>query len=258
MSDHPPGYEAEQPVDLSKPVAPQLARAGEPAKPGHRPPPADVPAKPPRPPAPSTGTLLPPEAVRRVVTVANIRPRTFKSTVARMLYTGLESRHANVRLWNGVGTTACDGLVVADMPADPYGADWRRQSWNADLLVLPIPDDLEAATAAWWMLDQLEAEGRQDLVLAAIVVAIQTGAQRMLARTIVRNFTARTAGVVRVKLPKGIARADDHARWEPLVSTVSMAVRRPAPASRAAPRRPAAQSQVVQLDSRRQGRAANR
>ncbi|ANN16002.1 hypothetical protein SD37_10350 [Amycolatopsis orientalis] len=253
MSEHPPGYEAEQPVDLSKPVA-------------YRPPPVPEPPTPARRPegrkekqkkAPAEAAPAAPEAVYGLVTVANVQPRTFKSTVARKLHAGLEPRHVNVRLWNGVGSVRLDGLVVADMPADPHGTDWRRQSWTADQLVIPVPDDLHAARAAWWMLDRLEAEGRPDLVSTAIVVGIQTGAHRMLGRKIAKTFAARTAEVVRVKLPGGVVPADDEARWEPLVSVVSRALKQLSSRSRPTQLSLRTPNQIVHLDSRLHGKAAN-
>jgi hypothetical protein len=250
MSEHPPGYEAEQPVDLSRPVAYQPPPAPEPPAPARRPEGRKEKQKK----APEEAA---PEAVYGLVTVANVQPRTFKSTVARKLYAGLEPRHVNVRLWNGVGTIRLDGLVVADMPADPHGTDWRRQSWTTDQLVLPVPDDLHAARAAWWMLDRLAAEGRPDLVGTAIVVGIQTGAHRMLGRKIAKTFGERTGGVIRVKLPGGVVPADDEARWEPLVTAVSHALKQLSSRSRPAMLPPRTPHQVVQLDSRRHGKAAN-
>ncbi|MFE5565674.1 hypothetical protein ACFQ68_11845 [Amycolatopsis japonica] len=241
MSEHPPGYEAEQPVDLSKPVAYQPPLAPEPTAPDSKP---DEPQE-------------ASEIVYGLVTVANVQPRTFKSTVARKLYAGLEPTHTNVRLWNGVGAIRLDGLVIADMPADPRGTDWRRQSWTTDQLVLPVPDDLQAARAAWWMLDRLEAEGRLDLVNTAIVVGIRTGASRMLARKIAKTFGRRTAGVIRVDLPGGATPADDESRWEPLVAAVSHALGELTSRSRPAMLPPRTPNQVVHFDSRRHGKAAN-
>ncbi|WP_340687969.1 hypothetical protein LCL61_18445 [Amycolatopsis coloradensis] len=251
MSEHPPGYEAEQPVDLSKPVAyvpiPEPAATADRSE-GR----GEKQEK-----APEEAAPAAPQSVYGLVTVANVQPRTFKSTVARKLYAGLEPRYAGVRLWNGVGSIRLDGLVIADMPADPRGTDWRRQSWTTDQLVLPVHDDLQAARAAWWMLDRLEAEGRPDLVSTAIVVGIQTGRHRMLGRKIAKTFGARTAGVIRVKLPGGVVPADDEARWEPLVTAVSHTVKQLSSRSRPSMLPPRAPHQVVQLDSRRHGKAAN-
>lgn len=250
MSEHPPGYEAEQPVDLSRPLTYRPPPASEPPAPARRPEGRKEKQK-------KALEEVVPEAVYGLVTVANVQPRTFKSTVARKLHAGLESRHVNVRLWNGVGTIGLDGLVVADMPADPHGTDWRRQSWTSDQLVLPVPDDLQAARAAWWMLDRLDAEGRPDLVRSALVVGIRAGGHRMLARKIVKTFGERTAGVFRVKLPGGAAPDGDETQWEPLVAAVSHALKQLPSRNRPVMLPQRAPNHVVQLDSRRHGKAAN-
>lgn len=264
MYENPPGYEVEQPIDLSKPVSPDAAVSRQTEKPGserNQPAQKDKQKSARRPQlklssVKAENTL--PEAVSGMVVVANLQPQTFKSTVARMLHACLEPAHADVRLWDGVGDIDSRGLVIADMPGDLSGGDWRRQSGVAGQLVIPVPDDVQAARAAAWMLDRLEAEGRPKQVESAVVVAIQTGTHRILAREITKYFGQRTAEVVRVKVPGGVVQPEDQSRWEPLATAVLKALKPPVSSS---PDRPDVLSsitpdQVAPPGTRRHGKAS--
>ncbi|WIX98183.1 hypothetical protein QRX60_29405 [Amycolatopsis mongoliensis] len=261
MHENPPGYEVEQPIDLSKPVAlaaqvgtdsPRAERRAAARRPkrAQEAPPQPEPAVPPEPAAVAK------PALSGLVAVVNPQSRAGKSLVARMLHSVIETTQANVQLWNGIGETRPEGLVIADMPSDPSGADWRRQTAMADQLVIPVPDDVQAACAAQWLLDRLTAEGRSGLAASAVVAAIRTGRDRKLARKIVRYFETRTAQVVRIKLPGDTPPADDHGPWQPLAKVALRALERPGPSERAA--RPAAGRQrIVPLDVRDYGKAVS-
>ncbi|KFU75650.1 hypothetical protein BB31_40260 [Amycolatopsis lurida NRRL 2430] len=155
-----------------------------------------------------------------MIAVINLQPGSCKTLVAQRLHSVLETTHANVRLGNGSGSPRSDHLVIADMPSDLSGVDWRRQTAAADQLVISVPDDSQAANAAQWLLDKLTTEGRSELAESAIVAAIQTGRNRKLARRILRYFRARKAKVVRIKLRRDSVPNDDHAQWKPLAEAV--------------------------------------
>ncbi|MEV7043738.1 hypothetical protein [Amycolatopsis sp. NPDC051061] len=258
MHENPPGYEVEQPIDLSKPII--LTEQADPEPPrAERRAPARKPKaeSKPEPPAPAEPEVAAKPVLSGLVAVVNLQPRAGKSLVARMLHSVLRTTHADVQLWNGTEHGRPAGLVIADMPSDLSGADWRRQTATADQLVVPVPDDIQAVRAAWWLLDRLTTEGRAELASAAVVVAIQTGRDRKLARQIVRHFSARMVQVVRVKLPWDTVPTDDHAHWQPLATATVRALEdlgrsEPTAArSRATPRR------IVPLDVRDYGKAVS-
>jgi hypothetical protein len=274
MYENPPGYEVEQPIDLSKPVSQETAVSPE-APPAER----RSRSRKPRTPSESshqdssvatevvktdadTADAAAPgevvlEAVSGVIVVANLQPLTFKSTVSKMLYAILSPAHGDVRLWNGISGARSGGLVIADMPRGQDGAVWWQQSAMADQLVIPVPDDAQAANAAAWMLDQLESAGRSELARSAVIVAIQTGRHPVLARRITKYFGTRTTELVRVKLPRAIVSTEDRARWEPLATTVLRTLKQRM-RSRLEEAGPAAGSKVVHLDTRRhQGKAVS-
>ncbi|HEY3690549.1 MAG TPA: hypothetical protein VGL46_09615 [Pseudonocardiaceae bacterium] len=61
-------------------------------------------------------------------------------------------------------------LTVMDTGNDVHASRWQWSAGAADCLVVPITLDIDVAQAASWMLDTLEARGRADLVLGAVVV----------------------------------------------------------------------------------------
>ncbi|WP_410604755.1 hypothetical protein [Amycolatopsis sp. lyj-90] len=159
-------------------------------------------------------------ALSGLIAVINLQTRSYKSVVSRLLFGAIERSQPGVRLWNGAGDTRPGGLVIGDMPSDLSGADWQRQTALADQLVIPVPDDVLAANAAQWLLDRLAAGGRPDLAEAAVVVAIQTGRDRKLARRIVRHFRARTAKVIRVRLRQDTVPTGNDSLCRPLARAV--------------------------------------
>jgi hypothetical protein len=253
MHENPPGYEVEQPIDLSKPVALAAKEEAGPPRPerhaaARKSKNADDPPRP-DPPVPAE------PALSGIIAVINLQPGACKTLVAQMLHSVIGTTHANVRLGNGSDRVGSEHLVIADMPSDLSGADWRRQTAAADLLVIPVPDDSQAAHAAQWLLDQLITEGRSELAASAVVAAIQTGRDRRLARRIVRYFRARTAKVVRIKLRRDSVPNDDHTHWKPLAETVLRALQRPAPSGGNAVSPAAGRQHIVPLDVRDYGKA---
>lgn len=173
VPEYPPGYEVEPPVDLSRPVI-VAAKDSEPE------------------PMPSG-----------LIAVANPKPGTGKSVTARRLHATLADRSEDVMLWSCAPHnrlppwTPDHSLVIADTGSEPRGA-WRYPAQSADLLVVPVPEEEEAANAAKWMLDQLAADGRFRLVMTAVTAVIRAehGRDRGLARRIRRYFGERTGQVV--------------------------------------------------------------
>lgn len=256
MNENPPGYEAEQPIDLTKPVIYAAPVGSGTPKPEHN----ATAHKPGR-----DGTALQsapaeaPEVAKPqspgVVAVINLQPRSYKSVVAQRLYRALARTCEGVQLRSGTGRTESQNLVVVDMPSDVSGRDWRRQSSLADLLVIPVPDDIQAVRAAWWLLDQLAAAGRDDLVSSAVVVVIRTGRDRKLARRTVRHLRSRTAKVVRVDLGAEALPDFELRRWQPLAAAVLRQLRRRV-SNEAADAEPAAgTTQVGAIDVRDYGKA---
>lgn len=208
MDEHPPGYEAEEPVDLAKTVSVYSAES--------------------RPePEPLRATVETPQRLRRtrrripaellvevsgscLTVIANVKPGTFKTTTARMLESVLGPIRDDFRFVEGAQRPT-RGLVVADSPSDPRGISWRSWIHFADQLVIPVPAEVEAANAAKWMLDELESEGLFALTTSAITVVIRTGHDRRLARRLTTYFGGRTAEVVQVRPREG-----DPSRWVPL------------------------------------------
>ncbi|HKN51799.1 MAG TPA: hypothetical protein VJX66_04820 [Amycolatopsis sp.] len=197
MHEHPPGYETEQPVDLGR----RLAAA----------PPPDRPKETPK---VAPGPLAVEVPGSWLTVIANVKPRTFKTTTARMLEAVLGPVRDDLRFVEGARRPV-HGLVVADSASDPTGAAWRPGIQAADQLVIPVPDDPDAARAAKWMLDELEDEGRFTLTTGAITAMIRTGRDRRFARRARRYFAGRTAEVVEIR-----PRQEDPAPWVPLAEVL--------------------------------------
>ncbi len=174
MHEYPPGYEVEPPVDLSKPVI-----------------------------TAATNDRGPDEVSTTLITVANPKPGTGKSVTARRLHATLADRSEDVVLWTCAPHSPLPAripdhsLVIADTGSEP-GGEWRYPAQSADLLIVPVPEEDEAAVAAKWMLDQLVADGHSRLVETAVTAVIRAehGRDRGLARRIHRYFGERTGQVV--------------------------------------------------------------
>ncbi|MFE3177891.1 hypothetical protein ACFXPA_22140 [Amycolatopsis sp. NPDC059090] len=192
MHEHPPGYEAEQPIDLTKAV-PVDVPAAEP--PSHQPRPKDP-------------AWLRRRSVREALTtdvpgswltvVANVKPRTYKTTVTRMLETVLGHVRDDIRFVDGARRPV-RGRVIADSPSYPRDTVWQPWVRSASQLVIPVPEDAEAARAAVWMLNHLEAEGLTSLTGGALTVVLRTGRDRRLLRQIRTSLGRRTAQVVTIR-----------------------------------------------------------
>ncbi|MER6901693.1 hypothetical protein, partial [Amycolatopsis sp. NPDC000740] len=208
MHEHPPGYEAEQPIDLTKTVH------------------VNVPAEPPaaRTPRAKDPAWLRRRSVREALTadvpgswltvVANVKPGTYKTTTTRMLETVLGRVRDDIRFVDGARRPV-RGRVIADSPSYPQDTVWQPWVRLADQLVIPVPQDAEAARAAVWMLDHLDAEGLTALTAGALTVVLRTGRDRRLFRRIKTSLGRRTAQVVAIR-PSG----EDPEPWVPVAAAL--------------------------------------
>ena len=233
MHEHPPGYEAEQPIDLSRAVRPdeqvsddQLGQRG-PLRTQQRAAPA--------------GALAVAIPGSWLTVVANVKPGTFKTTTVRMLEAVISPVRDDIRFLDGVGHPV-PGLAVADSASDLSGTRWRPGVQAADQLVIPVPDEIGAVRAANWMLDGLESDGRSDLTANAITVVIRTGRDRRLTRQSRAYFGRRTAEVVEIA-----PRKEDPSCWVPLAAALLRRL-----ADRSAASANGSSGPVIPLDSHQQ------